>query len=90
MEENKERTQQDSALIEGRAKIAMAGVASVDGFSSSRIDLTLTGGGRAQVTGENLKIVAFSRSGGTFSAVGRIGGLRYTGGQGKLAGKLFR
>ncbi len=89
MEETKSEPREESVLIEQRKKIAMTGVSAVDAFAPRRIDLTLEGGGRAQITGDGLKIVSFSKASGNFSAVGKIEGVRFFGGHEKLAKRLF-
>ena len=59
------------------------------GLDSYLLHLTLEGGGRAQITGDGLKIVNFSKASGNFSAVGKIEGVRFFGGHEKLAKRLF-
>ena len=50
--------------------------------------LTINGRSGITVTGVGLKITGFSKTSGTFSASGAVGGVRY-GGQG-LKSKIFR
>lgn len=72
--------------IEERRKITMTGVESVTSFSPREISLRLSGG-KLLVSGSDLKITAFSKASGTFSASGNITALRYGGAS--LSG-LFR
>ena len=81
--------------INGRSGITVTGVESVAVFSETQIVLVLVpekqggkSGERVTVTGVGLKITGFSKTGGTFSASGAVGGVRY-GGQG-LKSKIFR
>lgn len=84
MEEAKLQT----ALIEQQKKITVTGVESVDSFSAQQISLTLDNG-KAVVSGENLKIVNFSKSNGNFSAVGKIAGIRFIEKKQKIVKRLF-
>lgn len=81
--------------INGKSGITVTGVESVAAFSETQIVLVLVdekqsgkGGERVTVTGTGLKITGFSKTGGSFSASGVVGGVRY-GGQG-LKSKIFR
>ncbi len=74
--------------IEERKKITMTGVESVTAFSPQQISLNLSGG-KLVITGSDLKITAFSKTSGTFSATGNISSLRYGGAGVHLSG-LFR
>ena len=78
-----------TALIEQRKKITLTAVISVDSFTDKQILLTLDGC-RAQVSGDGLKIVNFSKTSGAFSAVGRIDGLRFLHGREKALRRLFK
>ncbi len=74
--------------IEQRKRITMTGVESVTAFSPQQISLTLSDG-KLVVMGSDLKITAFSKTSGAFSATGNISALRYGGRAGKLSG-IFR
>lgn len=77
-----------TALIEQQKRITITGVESVDSFSAQQISLTLDNG-KAVVSGENLKIVNFSKSNGNFSAVGKITGIRFAEKKQKIVKRLF-
>ena len=79
---------QHSICIEQRKNITVTGVESVSAFSEVKIVLTLVGGGKMHVAGSDLKIVGFSKSGGTFTAEGSISGVSYGGKS--FAAKLFK
>ncbi len=85
MEENAAQ----NVTIEQQKKITMTSVESVDSFTAQQITLTLTGGGRAIITGENLKIIHFTKSNGNFGAVGKISGVRFADKKLKISKRLF-
>lgn len=67
--------------IEQRKSVSVTGVESVKAFSETKIELALSGSStRLTITGTNLKITGFSKSNGTFTAVGTVEGARYGGG----------
>ncbi len=65
----------------------MTGVESVDAFSDGAISLTV-GGKKVLITGAGLKILAFSKGNGNFSATGEVSSVKYGGGKGGLKGCL--
>ncbi len=77
-----------SVNIEQKKNIAINGVESVLAFSEVKIILALIGGERMHVVGSALKITAFSKTNGTFTAEGEISGISYGGKS--FAAKLFR
>ena len=77
-----------SVIIEQRKNITVTAVESVSAFSEVKIVLVLVGGERLHVAGLGLKITAFSKASGTFTAEGSVSGVSY-GGKG-FASKLFR
>ncbi len=77
-----EYTMQDgkhSVAIEQRKSLTVTAVESVVAFSEVKIALSLTGGERLQIVGSGLKITAFSKTSGTFSAEGAVTGVSYGG-----------
>ncbi|HIY96732.1 MAG TPA: YabP/YqfC family sporulation protein [Candidatus Borkfalkia excrementigallinarum] len=83
-----EDTKLQTALIEQQKKIIVTGVESVDAFSAQQITLTLDNG-KAFISGDGLKIVNFSKSNGSFSAVGKVTGVRFSEKKEKLSKRLF-
>lgn len=75
--------------IEQRKKITATGIDSVDSFSDKQIVLSYPNG-RIVVSGSGMKIVNFSKSGGTFGAIGDITGARYISKGVGLKQKLFK
>ena len=65
-----------SVNIEQRKRVTATAIESVDAFSDKQIILS-SPAGRIIITGSNMKIVAFSKSGGNFSATGEINSVRY-------------
>ena len=77
-----------TVLIEQRKNITVSGVESVVAFSEVKITLSLIGGEKMYVAGSGLKITAFSKSSGAFTAEGNVTGVSY-GGKG-FAARLFK
>lgn len=77
-----------SLSIDQRKSIAVSGVEGVKAFSESRIELILHGSStRLTILGSGLKITAFSKTSGAFSALGTIECVKYGGG---FKDKIFR
>ncbi len=68
-----------SVLIEQRKNLSVTAVESVVAFSEVKILLSLVGGERLQIVGSGLKITAFSKTSGSFSAEGTVTGVSYGG-----------
>ena len=77
-----------SVTIEQCKRVNATAIDSVDSFSDKQIILSYSGG-RIVVTGSGMKIVAFSKSGGNFSATGEITSVRYLS-KGMGLKKLFK
>jgi bisphosphoglycerate-dependent phosphoglycerate mutase len=74
--------------INGKQEVLMTGVDSVIAFAQNRIALTLTDGAKVFVAGIGLKITAFSKTDGTFRAVGLVTGVSY--GSKSFTAKIFK
>ena len=83
MQENKH-----SIIIEQRKNITVSAVESVVAFSEVKILLSLIGGERMSILGSGLKITAFSKSSGSFTAEGIVTSISY-GGKSVVA-KIFK
>ncbi|MBQ8292085.1 MAG: YabP/YqfC family sporulation protein [Clostridia bacterium] len=83
-----ENNTKHTVSIEQRKSITVSGVESVSAFSEIKIALTLIGGEKMYVVGTGLKITAFSKSSGSFTAEGNVSGVSYGGKS--FASKLFR
>ena len=77
-----------SISIEQCKKITATAIESVDSFSDKQIIMSYSAG-RIVVAGSNMKIVAFSKTGGSFSATGDITSVRYLS-KGTGLKKLFK
>ncbi len=77
-----------SVIIEQRKALIVNAVESVTAFSEVKIVLSLLGGERLTVIGSELKITAFSKTNGTFSAEGTVTGVQYGGKS--VVSKLFK
>lgn len=77
-----------SISIEQCKKITATAIDSVDSFSDKQIIMSYSAG-RIVVAGSNMKIVAFSKTGGSFSATGDITSVRYLS-KGTGLKKLFK
>jgi hypothetical protein len=75
--------------IEQQKKITMTGVDSVDAFSDSEIKLTVNGK-KVFIAGAQLKVLAFSKGSGNFSATGEVSSVKYGGAKGKALQRLFK
>lgn len=78
-----------SINIEQCKKITATAIESVDAFSDKQIILSYSAG-RIVVAGNGMKIVGFSKTGGSFSATGEIISVRYIGKGMGFKGKLFK
>jgi hypothetical protein len=86
-EQNLKKTQIHTLSINQKKMAKATGVESVIAFSSTRISLNLSDGGRLYISGNDLKITAFSKDSGEFETVGAITGVAYGG---RFGAKLFK
>ena len=84
-----ENTAAHSLNIEQCKKITATSIDSVDSFSHRQIVLSYQGG-RIVVTGNGMKIINFSKTGGSFGATGEIISVRYIGKGMGLKSRLFK
>ncbi len=66
----------DKVLLEGRKKLSMTGVDTVDGFSEQFLNLTVAGN-KVKITGENIKITSYNKATGTFNAEGMFNEIKF-------------
>lgn len=66
----------DKITIEGRKKLNMSCVSSVDGFSENVLKLTVLDN-RIIINGENIKITAFNKDSGNLIAEGIFNEIKY-------------
>ncbi len=84
-----EQSEQHMVMVENCKKVSATAITGVDSFSSSQLVLSYAGG-RIVINGSDMKISAFSRQSGQFSANGNISGVRYIGKGGTVRQRLFR
>lgn len=83
-----EQTEQHNISIENRKRFTATQIEAVEAFSSSQLILGYAGG-RIIITGSDMKITAFSKSTGSFSASGNFNSVKYAQ-KGMGLKKLFR
>lgn len=79
----------EKILIEGRNKLAMTGVTSVDGFSDTTLKLTV-GANKVFISGEKIKITAFNKGNGNLSADGVFNEIKYNYKKPTLVKRIFK
>lgn len=76
-------------ILEGRKRLNMSGVESVDGFSDQQLKLTVSGN-RVLVTGEGIKITAYSKGTGNLQADGKFTSVKYDMKKAPLYKRVFK
>ena len=79
----------EKIVLEGRKKLSVSNVESVDGFTSQWLKLTV-GGQTLLVTGENIKITAFNKANGNLTADGTFLEIKYNAKKQPLLKRLFK
>lgn len=72
-----QQNEQHVVTVENRKRITATQIDAVDAFSATQIILSYSGG-RIVVAGSDLKITAFSKSSGQFTAVGTVNSVKYS------------
>lgn len=75
--------------VEQCKRIMATAITEVDAFSDKQIVLSYQGG-KIAVSGSGMKIVNFSKTGGSFCATGNISGVKYLQKGGSLKQRLFK
>lgn len=83
------QSQTDQLSLEGRKRLSMTCVETVDGFSEQRLKLTVNGN-KVQITGENIKITAFNKASGNLSAEGDFSDIVYNYKKAPLVKRIFK
>ena len=84
-----EQTEQHIISIENRKRITATQIDAVEAFSPTQIVLSFAGG-KIVVAGSGMKITAFSKTNGNFSASGEIISVRYAQKSAGLKQRLFK
>ena len=66
----------DKLMLEGRKRLSMTGVTSVDGFSENYLKLTV-GSDKVTVNGHGIKITSYNKSNGNLTADGDFAEIKY-------------
>ena len=76
--------------LESRRRVCLTAVLEVSAFSDKEIRLKLKNDESVILSGENLKIVCFDSSNGSFSASGNFLGIRYRTAGASIVKKVFK
>lgn len=79
----------DKLNLDGRKKLSMTGVETVDGFSEQCVKLTVSGN-KVLIGGENIKITAFNKATGNLSAEGLFCEIKYNHKKVPIIKRLFK
>lgn len=75
--------------LEGQKRLNMSGVESVDGFTDQQLKLTVSGN-RVLVTGEGIRITAYSKGSGNLQADGKFTSIKYDVRKAPLIKRVFK
>ena len=79
----------DKLILEGRKRLTITGVSSVEGFSDKYIKLVVNGS-KAIVSGNNIKITGYNKGTGTLTADGEFTLINYAKDNGPMLKRLFK
>jgi len=80
---------QESLILEGRNRLLMTGVSSVDGFSDEQLKLTANGS-KVHILGQNIKISSFNKETGKLSADGVFNSIKFDVKKEPILKRLFK
>lgn len=79
----------DKVVLEGRKKLSMTSVDSVDGFTEQVLNLTVLGC-KVKIIGENIKISSYNKATGTLNVDGVFNEIKYNAKKTPLVKRLFK
>ena len=79
----------DKLCLDGRKRLSMTGVETVDGFTEQLLKITVNGS-KVTVNGNGIKITAFNKSTGTLTADGEFNEIRYLTKKAPIVKRLFK
>ena len=79
----------DKLCLEGRKRLSMTGVDTVDGFSEQCLKLSVSGN-KVIITGENIRITTFNKTTGNLSADGDFFEIKYGVKKQPFAKRIFK
>ncbi len=84
-----EKVENEVLTLEGRKRLTLSLVDSVDGFSEESINLTIKGI-KLKIVGEKLKIINFNKASGSFSCDGTVNEIKFGHKKVPLLKKIFK
>lgn len=81
--------QNDMLTLDGRKKLSMTAVESVNSFSQTSLKLTVSGK-TVLILGENIKIDSYNKATGSFNATGIFNEIKYSYKKQPLIKKIFK
>ena len=79
----------DKLCLDGRKKLSMSGVETVDSFSDKMLKLNVSAN-RVIIVGENIKITSYDKEKGQFNAEGNFTEIKYVQKKGTFIKRLFK
>ncbi|MBE5750592.1 MAG: hypothetical protein E7346_06990 [Clostridiales bacterium] len=79
----------DKLCLDGRKRLSMSGVETVDSFSDQMLKLTVSAN-KVIIVGENIKITSYDKDKGQFNAEGNFTEIKYVQKKGSLMKRLFK
>jgi hypothetical protein len=79
----------DKLLLEGRKRLSMTGVDSVDGFTDKILNLTVSGN-KVKISGEDIKITAYNKMSKTLSVDGVFNEIMYNSKKAHIMKRIFK
>ena len=79
----------ENLTLDGRKRLSLTGVESVDGFNEQCLKLTVMGS-KLYIVGENIKITAYNKGNGNLSAEGEFSCIKYGNKKAPVLKKLFK
>lgn len=79
----------EKLVLEGRKKLLVSNVSSVDGFGEQFIKITINQT-KVLISGENLKVVSYNQENGNFIAEGIINEIKYSYKKQPILKRLFK
>ncbi len=79
----------ESLCLEGRKKLIMTGVETVDGFTEQSLKVTVNGN-KVIINGNTIKISAFNKANGNLLATGNFFEIKYANKKPPLVKRLFK
>lgn len=79
----------DKLCLEGRKKLIMNGVETVDSFSDQSLKLTVSSN-KVIIIGDNIKITSYDKEKGVLTADGNFSEIKYVGKKSSVIKRIFK